>query len=114
MKNKEIQELKKQLENNITKYVELFCKKHDLYFDYWVADLTGTIVCLSNEYYIDFNDIRHDLEQDIKKKIFKEWYYKSMEEHLKNNNFINFTNYAKITNNTFIQPNTKRNTTGSK
>jgi len=79
-----------RLNKSIEVYVKLFEKKHDIYFEFWVADLTGTIACFSNEYYIDFNDIRFDLENEIDKKQFLEWYDVSLDLALEGKQTINY------------------------
>lgn len=87
--------LKKELELAISKYVKLFEKKHDIDFEFWVADLTGTIGCFSNEWYIDFETIRLDLEQNVDKGLFFDWYDLSFESHIKDEPVINYYTFLK-------------------
>ena len=87
--------LKQKLNDNIKTYVDLFCEKHDLYFDYWVVDTIGGTACLSNEYYVDFLDIKFDLEEEIEDGEFTEWYHYSLDEVLEGRNYINYQSYLK-------------------
>ena len=77
-------------------YVLLFEEKHDLYFEYWVADNDGTVGCFSNEYYIDFNDIRFDLDNEIPEGKFIKWYDESLDLALKEKPIINYENWLRI------------------
>ena len=88
--------MKKEYEKIVSKYVEAFEKKHSMEFDFWVADLVGTVSCFQNEYYISFEDIRLDLDNDINKDMFFEWYDLSLELAMANKPVINYYNYLKL------------------
>jgi len=79
-----------QLENNFDKiideYTYLFCKKYNLQFDFWVADDKGTIACFDTFYYINFDDIKYDINK--KQDQFLSYY-----EYCENRNFKNCLNY---------------------
>ena len=85
--------LHKDLINNINEYTKLFCEKHDLYFDYWVADLVGGICCFSNDYFAGFDDIRLDLENEVPKDVFFEWYDLTLDLGLKGKPTISYYLY---------------------
>ncbi len=85
-----IKQLKTELEKNINLYIEKFCKKHDLYFEYWIADRVGGI-CQISEYYFNFEDIRIDLELKQPKDFIIDWY----DANLENEEYINYTSYIK-------------------
>lgn len=91
----EIGMMRNQIETWIDAYVELFGNKHDLDFDYWVADRFGTVACFSNEYFVDFQDIRLDLEHSIPSGLFFDWYNISMEQAHKNEPLTNYYTYLK-------------------
>lgn len=82
------------LNNSIGEYVKLFEKKHGLSFDFWAADMVGTVACFS-DYYIDFEDIRLDLEKDAPKGLFLEWYDITLDAHLSKERIINYYSYLK-------------------
>lgn len=89
----------KELTNNLNKaihdYIELFEKKHELEFEYWVADRVGE-VAVFGYYFLGFCDIRIDLEQDIEKSIFFEWYSYALDLAMEGKPVINYESYLKI------------------
>jgi len=82
--------MKKRFEKAVAEYVKAFCKKHGLEFEFWVADLIGTVGSFS-DYYFTMEDIRLDIDtKQPKGKIF-DWY----EHHLvKKNNHVNYYTYC--------------------
>lgn len=86
------------LEMSIKNYIELFEKKHELSFDFWVADLSGTIACFSMDYYVNFEDIRLDLEKDVPNDLFFEWYDLAMDLGLEDKPIINYYSFLKSRN----------------
>ena len=86
------------LENSIKKYIELFEKKHELSFDFWIADLSGTVACFSMDYYVNFEDIRLDLEKDVPKDLFFDWYDLAMDLGLEDKPIINYYTFLKTRN----------------
>ena len=84
-----------KLETSIKKYVELFAIKHEMEFDFWVADLSGTIACFSMDYYVNFEDIRLDLEKDAPKDLFFEWYDLALDLHTEDKPHINYYSFLK-------------------
>ena len=83
------------LNNSIKKYVELFEKKHEIELEFWVADLVGTIGCFSNEYYVDFETIRLDLEKDVPKNVFFNWHDLTLELGMNDEAVVNYYSYLK-------------------
>ena len=94
-KIKKIQVYKGLLDSAIKIYIEMFEIKHDVYFEFWVLDRTGTIACFSNEYYIDFDDLRLDLEENINNKMFFAWYDLALDLGLKKEPVINYSTFIK-------------------
>lgn len=84
-----MKELKKELEDCIGLYVKKFCKKHDIEFEFWVSDMTGTVGCFA-DYYFNFEDIRLDLELDRPKDDIFDWYEQSLEIHRKGKETFNY------------------------
>ena len=82
------------LNNCIQEYLNIFCDKHGIEFDYWVADLIGTIGCFG-DYFISFEDIRLDLEKGINKDEFFKWYDMTLELALEEKYTINYYSYIK-------------------
>lgn len=67
---------KEALETCIENYTKLFCLKHGFNYesDMWVSGEIGSIICIS-DMFINFSDIRLDLEKNVTKGIFSEWYW---------------------------------------
>lgn len=65
--------LKDEFNLIVDKYTATFCKKHELNFDGWVGNDTGTIGCFG-DYFISFDNIRYDIDNDIPKGVFFEYY----------------------------------------
>ena len=75
-------ELKKQYEDTVNRYLKAFCVKHNLNYDEamngWVANEVGGTVYIS-DYYIDFDDILRDINENIAERVFFDYYDYCME-----------------------------------
>lgn len=81
MKNDFIGDVPKGVYENLNKYIQnyidVFCKKHDIKFEYWIADQVGEVAAFG-DFFFSFHEIRHDLETaQPKDKIF-EWYERNI------------------------------------
>lgn len=78
-----IKELKKKFGDACNEYLVKFCKKHG--FDPecadWVGNDPGTIVSIG-DYYFDFQDIKHDIDNNVPKGKMIEYYDYSLEEYM--------------------------------
>jgi hypothetical protein len=81
--------IKQKYEDAVGYYLTAFCEKHDLYFEFWINNDVGTICCLSNEWFVDFNDIRLDIDEELLDGLFFKWYDLSLESK------INYRTYLK-------------------
>lgn len=68
--------MKEQYIHVCNAYAKAFEKKHDYQFDSWVE--VGTVACFG-DYFIDFKDIKFDIDNDIPKEKFWEYYDASLE-----------------------------------
>lgn len=93
---KKPKELKERFNNIITEYVELFCIKHDIKFNYWIADRFGEVAEFNSTYYINFREIKHDIDSNVEKDKFFEWYDFVLENHYKDNPYMNYEVYLKL------------------
>lgn len=61
------------------RYVAEFCRKHDFKNPdwYWVGGQIGTVLAL-NDYFIDFQDIRYDIDEQIPTFKYWDWYEASL------------------------------------
>ena len=93
-----MKDLKKQWCDICNEYVRLFIEKHELeskyYEDYWIANDPGTIICIS-DMYISMDDIRYDIDNDIPKEKFEEWYWESLRRHEYNIQYMNYPSFCK-------------------
>lgn len=77
---------KKGYEFYVHKYMELFCEKHELEYDkdYWIG--FGEIIELA-DMFINFSDVRLDVDKDVTRGIFTEWYWTTLESNLPHVNY---------------------------
>ena len=71
----ELEELQFDYKKAVTAYVNAFCKKHGWHFSAsdWVAgDVCGVIEI--NDMFVNFDDIRVDIDNEFDKDAFEEWY----------------------------------------
>lgn len=75
----------------VNKYMELFCEKHELVYDkdLWI-DFAEIIDI--GDMFINFSDIRTDIDKNVKKGVFTEWYWANMESESK---FISYNSWLK-------------------
>ena len=68
-------------------------KKQELDIDncYWIADRIGEILSVNEQYYFNFNDIRFDVDNNMKDGLIFRWQDECIENNLK----INYENYIK-------------------
>lgn len=73
----EREELKKKYSGIVDEYLKLFCLKHKLNYDEakcgWVANEIGDVVCVG-DYYIDFEDIRRDIDENVNADEYQKYY----------------------------------------
>lgn len=85
--------IKQQYEKVCKEYVEEFCKKQDLEFDYFVCDLVGDVSSYSSTYFFNFQDIVWDINSNQKKGRIIDWYWESLEN---TENAINYYSWTKL------------------
>lgn len=74
--------IKERFENAVHEYCHAFCQKHE--FDYdpdgWVGgDVGGVLEVMDGYMYVNFDDIRHDIDNDVPKGTFEQYYEYSTE-----------------------------------
>ena len=85
--------LSKRYEEICNEYLDLFCEKHDVYYDYWVADQVGGIIEISDAFF-NFDDIRLDIDLDApkeEKNSIWDWYWSNIDSE----QIINYYSYLK-------------------
>ena len=85
--------LKTKYEKIIEQYLIAFVDKQELDIDncYWIADRIGEILSVNEQYYFNFNDIRFDVDNNVKDGLIFRWQDECIENNLK----INYENYLK-------------------
>lgn len=71
--------LNERFESVCDEYLEAFCLKHDLCVDYdWVGNEVGGVVIIG-DYFINFDDIRLDIDKNASEPCFFKWYYVALD-----------------------------------
>ncbi len=83
--------LEKDYNKAVTRYVDEFSKKNDVDFDCWIADNVGEIACIG-DYYIDFINIKTDIDCFTKPGSLFEYLDKELDFHLEKDkeSFVNY------------------------
>jgi hypothetical protein len=95
-----IEKLKKQHENVCNDYIKAFCKKQDLEFQFWVADIVGEIACFGDIYFFDFTDIVHDIKTEQPPQKIIQWVHERLEGSTIYSCYYTYTNSLRFTINT--------------
>lgn len=91
-----LQELQYDFKNAVTAYVNAFCEKHGWHFNAsdWVAGDVGGVIEI-NGMFINFDDIRTDIDHEFDKDAFVEWYnYEQRVTELGCTQHINYKSFA--------------------
>lgn len=94
-KTVKLQELNRQYEFVCNEWVQKFCNKQDLVFDYWIGDEIGGLACFNEEYFFNLSDIIQDLIKKQPKGFILEWYEEGVDYNLSNEKVqhINYKSY---------------------
>ena len=90
--------LKNKYNKIVEQYLMAFVEKQELDIEncYWVADKIGEILSINEQYYFNFDDIRFDVDNNIKAGTILEWQDKSLDNYSKKKKYkINYENYLK-------------------
>lgn len=94
---KTAEDIRRMYEETVCLYVTMFNEKHR-FEEYdptmWVAGEIGGIICIG-DMFVNFEDIRYDIDKDITDDVFCEWYWNSMECHEIGLDYPNYKNYCK-------------------
>lgn len=88
---KELQENYKIICNT---YAHKFAEKHEYSFDGWVADKVGE-VAMMGDYYVDFRDIKYDIDNDIDADEYVKYYDYCLEVGMLNLTVPNYESWCK-------------------
>lgn len=77
----------------LKEYCHLFAEKHDLVV--YDEDIRTDVPILMSDYYVDTNDIMYDLDNEIEKGVWEEWYDVMLELHTMGARTCNFDAWCK-------------------
>ena len=88
--------LKTKYEKIVNEYLRIFIEKQG--FDaencYWIGDKIGEIFSVNEQYYFSLQDIRFDVDNNIKAGAITDWQDEAINN--KNKRHINYENYIKL------------------
>jgi hypothetical protein len=90
----EIKKLKNKYESIVNEIIEIFCKKHECYLEFWVSDNIGGIACFGDVSYFHFSDIYYDVITEQPKNLIFNWRYDSI-EYNELGKTINYDSYSR-------------------
>ena len=94
--------LKTKYEKIVNEYLRIFVEKQDLDIDNccWVADRVGEILSVNEQYFFSFNDIRFDVDNNVKERLIFRWQDECIDNHFKKKKYkVNYENYIKLNEN---------------
>ena len=91
-------ELKQQFEEVCKAYLDAFVKRHDLVSADWIGPGVGANVCANDDVFLDFDDIRYDVDNAASLSVNEIWdwvdYCRRL-EYLECPKKINFPSWCK-------------------
>ena len=89
-----MKELQKSFNEVCNTYAQKFAIKHEYSFDGWVADNVGE-VAMMGDYYVDFRDIKYDIDNDIDADEYVKYYDYCLEVGMLNLTVPNYESWCK-------------------
>ena len=86
-------ELKENYEMAVGEYMAVFCKKQEMYFDYWVGDEVGEVAAMGDCFF-NFSDIKRDIDLNMPVGAIVEWHWQQVDNHYENKPSINYRSYC--------------------
>ena len=90
--------LKTKYNKIVEQYLIAFVEKQEIDIEnfYWVADRIGEILSVNEQYYFNFDDIRFDVDKNVKAGLIFKWQDKSIDNYFKKRKYkVNYKNYLK-------------------
>ena len=91
--------LKTKYNKIVEQYLIAFVEKQDLDIEdcYWIGDKVGEILSVNEQYYFSFDDIRFDVDNDVKESLIFRWHDESLDNYFKKKKYkVNYENYLKL------------------
>jgi len=90
--NKQVNYMRDKLKKIMKKYIKVFEKKHNIYFDFAINDDYLGILSFGDIYFINASDLVYDIDNDLPKSLILDWINENLENK---DNYINLHSYAK-------------------
>lgn len=90
-------EVKKQYIKAVDEYMEIWCRKHSYTYNsqMWVGDDIGGIY-MEGDMFVDFRDVRYDIDNNLSEKTFEEWYWYNRElDDYGSETYVALSSYSK-------------------
>lgn len=84
--------LKKDYEAAVKAYIDFFCEKQGVSLEYWAAGIVGGVACFGDTY-LNFEDVRLDVDSHAPLTEIFIWYDQSIEAHTKGDVVPNYQSY---------------------
>ena len=94
--------LKTKYEKIVNEYLQIFIEKQGFDADdcYWIGDKIGEILSVNEQYHFNFDDIRFDVDNNVKAELIFRWQDESLDNYFKKKKYkVNYENYLKLNGN---------------
>ena len=91
--------LKNKYEKIVNEYLQIFIEKQGFDADdcYWIGDKIGEILSVNEQYYFSFDDIRFDVDNNVKENLIFRWHDECLDNYFKKKKYkVNYENYLKL------------------
>ena len=88
-----IEKIKKDYEKSCMNYIKVFEEKHEVCFEFWVADRVGEVASFGDILTFNLSDIKHDIDNYVEKGKIFEWQEHCLEIYESAGRFINYQSY---------------------
>lgn len=87
------EKLKKDYEKACMNYIKAFEKKHEVYFEFWIANRVGEVASFGDIFTFHFSDVKFDIDNNAEKGKIFEWHEYCLEIYRKKERFVNYQSY---------------------
>lgn len=94
------EELKFSFSNLCLAYLKAFCDKHEYDIEWelehggvWVGDEPGGVANIG-DLWVNFDDIRYDIDNDVPPRVFEQWYWKALDRATLGVKHLNYKSFC--------------------
>lgn len=88
----EMKTIKQKFETIATEYLNAFCKKQDMEFEFWVGDEIGGVASFGDVNFFSFDNIRQDIDLNAPVGLILDWLYDCLEHQSTSCNYYSYIN----------------------